>query len=102
MGTTKEQQAADAQKGNKEEPKRRISKTMEAALRLKGSLIVNDPAFLLHTQSLNQTEMEAIETQKVANAQTEKKEETKKTNKSWEAFGKSKGCFIINDPQFML
>lgn len=27
--------------------KRTMSRTMEAALRLKGSLIVNDPAFLL-------------------------------------------------------
>lgn len=26
----------------------------------------------------------------------------KRTNKTWEAFGKSKGCFIINDPKFML
>lgn len=26
----------------------------------------------------------------------------KKTNKTWEAFGKSKGCFIINDPKFLL
>lgn len=31
-----------------------------------------------------------------------KKPEAKKTNKTWEAFGRSKGCFIINDPQFML
>lgn len=28
--------------------------------------------------------------------------EKKKTNKTWEAFGKSKGCFIINDPKFLL
>ena len=26
----------------------------------------------------------------------------KKANKTWEAFGKSKGCFIINDPKFLL
>lgn len=26
----------------------------------------------------------------------------KKTNRTWEAFGKSKGCFIINDPKFLL
>ena len=26
----------------------------------------------------------------------------KKTNKTLVAFGKSKGCFIINDPKFML
>lgn len=26
----------------------------------------------------------------------------KRTNKTWEAFGKSKGCFIINDPKFLL
>lgn len=26
----------------------------------------------------------------------------KKTNKTWEAFGKSKGCFIINDPKLLL
>lgn len=28
--------------------------------------------------------------------------EKKKTNKTWEAFGRSKGCFIINDPKFLL
>lgn len=33
---------------------------------------------------------------------TEKKNSKKKTNKTWEAFGKSKGCFIINDPKFLL
>lgn len=32
----------------------------------------------------------------------EKKNAQKKTNKTWEAFGKSKGCFIINDPKFLL
>lgn len=32
----------------------------------------------------------------------EKKNAKKKTNKTWEAFGKSKGCFIINDPKFLL
>lgn len=26
----------------------------------------------------------------------------KRTNRSWEAFGKSKGCFIVNDPKFSL
>lgn len=26
----------------------------------------------------------------------------KKTNRTWEAFGKSKGSFIINDPKFFL
>lgn len=30
-----------------QEPKRKVSKTLEAARRLKGSLIVNDPKFLL-------------------------------------------------------
>lgn len=28
-------------------PKKRVSRTWEAAMRLKGSLIVNDPAFLV-------------------------------------------------------
>ena len=28
-------------------PKKKVSKTWEAAMRLKGSLIVNDPTFLL-------------------------------------------------------
>lgn len=32
----------------------------------------------------------------------ESKKSKKKVNKTWEAFGKSKGCFIINDPKFML
>lgn len=27
---------------------------------------------------------------------------TKRTNKTWEAFGRSRGCFIINDPKFAL
>lgn len=26
----------------------------------------------------------------------------KKVNKSWEAFGRLKGAFIINDPKFLL
>lgn len=34
-------------------------------------------------------------------ADTERNE-PKKTNKTWEAFGRSKGCFIINDPKFLL
>ncbi len=39
-----------------------------------------------------------------AETKVEAKEQTtkKKTNRTWEAFGKSKGCFIINDPKFML
>ncbi|MDO4162975.1 MAG: hypothetical protein Q4D56_01125 [Bacteroides sp.] len=45
--------------------------------------------------------------EQTAEVKAEKKVETevkepKKTNKTWEAFGKSKGCFIINDPKFML
>ena len=32
----------------------------------------------------------------------EAKKQGKKTNKTWEAFGKSKGCFIINDSKFLL
>lgn len=36
-----------AQKQTGEPAKRKYSKTWEAALRLKGSLIVNDPKFLL-------------------------------------------------------
>jgi len=36
------------QKKTEQKPEeRKVSKTMEAARRLKGSLIVNDPAFLL-------------------------------------------------------
>lgn len=41
----------------------------------------------------------------MATKENEKKsetQETKVTNKSWEAFGKSKGCFTINDPKFLL
>lgn len=30
----------------------------------------------------------------------QKKQE--QTNRSWEAFGKSRGCFTVNDPQFFL
>ncbi len=34
---------------------------------------------------------------------TEKaKKVSRKVNKTWEAFGKSKGCFIVYDPKFML
>lgn len=47
MEATKEQQTANVQVETKNEPKRVHSKTWEAAMRLKGSLIVNDPAFLL-------------------------------------------------------
>ena len=32
----------------------------------------------------------------------EAKPKKKRINRTWEAFGRSKGCFIINDPQFML
>lgn len=38
----------------------------------------------------------------VAPDAVKKKSSRKKTNKTWEAFGKSKGCFIINDPKFLL
>ena len=31
-----------------------------------------------------------------------KKPTAKKPNRTWEAFGKSKGCFVINDPKFLL
>jgi len=38
----------EEQKKTEQKPEeRKVSKTMEAARRLKGSLIVNDPAFLL-------------------------------------------------------
>lgn len=26
----------------------------------------------------------------------------KKVNRTWEAFGRSKGCFVINDPKLFL
>ncbi len=39
---------------------------------------------------------------KVQEGSKTKDEMPKKTNKTWEAFGKSKGCFIINDPKFLL
>lgn len=39
---------------------------------------------------------------KVQERSKTKDEMPKKTNKTWEAFGKSKGCFIINDPKFLL
>lgn len=34
-------------KAKVQKPKKKVSKTLEAARRLKGSLIVNDPKFLL-------------------------------------------------------
>lgn len=37
-----------------------------------------------------------------AKVNAEESTKPKKTNRTWEAFGKSKGCFIINDPKFML
>jgi len=46
--------------------------------------------------------MEEKKTQEAAVKQTETKQEPKRTNKSWEAFGRSRGCFVINDPKFML
>lgn len=33
---------------------------------------------------------------------TAETQEPKRTNKSWEAFGRSQGCFTVNDPKFML
>ncbi len=42
-------------------------------------------------------------TQETKQAESSKEQQPKKkTNRTWEAFGKSKGCFIINDPKFML
>ena len=46
----KEKKMSDKKQANAKEPKlkkKKVSKTLEAARRLKGSLIVNDPAFLL-------------------------------------------------------
>lgn len=46
--------------------------------------------------------------EKVLEATTTEKKEAKaqelkkRVNKTWEAFGKSKGCFIVNDPKFLL
>ena len=36
------------------------------------------------------------------NEEAKKQNSPKKTNRTWEAFGRSKGCFIINDPKFLL
>ena len=44
--------------------------------------------------------MTAAETPKGDNTQTQA--QPKKTNRTWEAFGRSQGCFIINDPAFRL
>lgn len=46
-------------------------------------------------RTMNDTEHVTSDTEK-------EKSSKKKTNKTWEAFGKSKGCFIINDPKFLL
>ena len=46
----KEKKMSDKKQAKAKEPKlkkKKVSKTLEAARRLKGSLIVNDPAFLL-------------------------------------------------------
>ena len=48
---------------------------------------------------------EKVEEQKLKKGlmeENEKQKTSKKTNRTWEAFGKSKGCFIINDPKFLL
>ena len=48
---------------------------------------------------------EKVEEQKLKKGlmeENEKQNPSKKTNRTWEAFGKSKGCFIINDPKFLL
>ena len=44
--------------------------------------------------------MGAVESQNENNTQTQA--QPKKTNRTWEAFGRSQGCFIINDPAFRL
>ena len=46
----KEKKMPDKKQSKDKEPKsrkRKVSKTWEAAMRLKGSLVVNDPKFLL-------------------------------------------------------
>lgn len=50
-------------------------------------------------------EKEKLQEQTAENKQKEVdavEQKPKKTNRTWEAFGKSKGCFIINDPKFLL
>jgi len=54
------------------------------------------------SETINTRIMEEKKAQEAANTQAEAKQEPKRTNKSWEAFGRSKGCFVINDPKFML
>lgn len=46
--------------------------------------------------------MEEKKSQKAADTQAEKKQEPKRTNKSWEAFGRSKGTVIVNDPTLLI
>jgi len=46
--------------------------------------------------------MEEKKTQEAAVKQAETKQEPKKTNKSWEAFGRSRGTVTVNDPTLLI
>jgi len=46
--------------------------------------------------------MEEKKAQEAANTQAEAKQETKRTNKSWEAFGRSRGTVTVNDPTLLI
>lgn len=45
---------------------------------------------------------ETTKQQNAAEADKQAPAAPKRTNKTWEAFGRSKGCFIVNDPAFRL
>ena len=63
--------------------------------RFGGSMhILHDEAFWINFYQLRM--MEEMD------EEAKKQNHPKKTNRTWEAFGRSKGCFIINDPKFLL
>lgn len=47
MEPTKKSKVEEILEADRKNPPKRVNKTWEAAMRLKGSLIVNDPTFLL-------------------------------------------------------
>lgn len=58
--TKKKSKVEEILEADRKNPPKRVNKTWEAAMRLKGSLIVNDPTFLLYGAQ-NETYIEGWE-----------------------------------------
>ena len=79
---------------------------MERKLPVIGSFSYLCKGFITERRLTMEKEEEKVQEQpkksKMEELDEEAKKQGKKVNKTWEAFGKSKGCFIINDPRFLL